>query len=98
MIKEPCLQLVIVFVDILPKVQYAITIPGPCCPSAMCPWTHDEMVVIVRGLLFNGFVSSQGAKHIFRIKPPAHYQHCRTNVLQVRPDIPRLPVSVVGGM
>src|SRR5438445_933987 len=88
----------VIFIDILPEIQDPIAGPAPGAPSSMCPGAHDQVVVVVRGLLFYGFIGAQGAEHIFRVEPAAYDKHRRPDILQVRPDISCLPVSVIGGM
>ena len=64
----------------------------------MRPGTHDQAVVIVGSLVFDGLVGTQGAKHVFCIKPTSNHQGCRFDVPEVWPDIPGLPVIVVSTM
>ena len=89
-------DLVVVVIDVLAEVEDAEFCPAAAGPAAVGPGAHDDVVVVVRRLLFDRFIGPQGTKHIFGIEPAADDEGCRTDVLQVRADIAGLPVAGIG--
>ena len=88
----------VMIVDILIEIEDPELGPAARAPSSMRPGTHQQMIVISRRLLLDGLIGAQRTKHIFRVKPASNHQYGRTDVFQVRPDIPGFPVCIIGGM
>ena len=63
-------------------------------PAPVHPWPHDQDVDTARALRFDSPVHFERAEKVFRVKPAPHRHHRRLNLLQMRPDVARLPEVV----
>src|ERR1700731_4402710 len=95
MVEEFRLDIVIVVIYVLPEIEDAEFRPAAGAPATVGPWAHDDVVVVLRRLLFDRFIGPEGAEHILGIEPAADDQYRRADILQVGTDIAGLPVTFV---
>src|SRR6478735_6855144 len=67
-------------------------------PTTMRPWPHDQQVGDAGILPLRPTIRLQRTKQILGVKPSANGQHRTADILEMRPDVARLPVSVVRRM
>ena len=92
--------------ELLPKIlgglrverHHSEMISSAAPPLPVRPRSHDQQVRRPRIQFLHPRVRLQRPKQILRIIPSTHRHHRAVHVLEMRPDVPRLPPGVVGGM
>src|SRR4051812_30504805 len=67
-------------------------------PFSVRPWSHHQGVLDSRVHPLGGAINLQRTEQILSIKPPSDRHDRATYVLQVRPEVPGLPESIISGV
>ena len=67
-------------------------------PAAVDPGTHHDRVRRAGARLLDAAIRLQRAEQVLGVEPAADGQHGRPDVLQMRPQVARLPELVVGAV